>query len=201
MTPANQHRSTIVLEDLAGTCGKLSRRIHTAFPGRSIDDHAKCFTERVDAIVKDGGRAIKAPRWLQRISAVAPRRGLVVAISDFLADPSTWKNPLGSLAIRHSVLCVQVVDPRDLDLPATGMLQFQDPADGSIREVNTDDKRVREQYAAAAGEQQAQIASQIRAAGADHLVLRTDGDWLMDLAQYVSRRRHRAEMTAGRRTR
>jgi len=150
---------------------------------------------------EDGTGATNLAAGLQRISAVAPRRGLVVAISDFLADPSTWKNPLGSLAIRHSVLCIQVVDPRDLDLPATGMLQFQDPADGSIREVNTDDKRVREQYAAAAAEQQAQIASQIRAGGGDHLVLRTDGDWLMDLAQYVSRRRHRAEMTAGRRTR
>ena len=94
MTPANQHRSTIVLEDLAGTCGKLSRRIHTAFPGRSIDDHAKCFTERVDAIVKDGGRAIKAPRWLQRISAV----GGVTAVT---------------LLILTSVLCVRRVGDID----------------------------------------------------------------------------------------
>jgi len=150
---------------------------------------------------EDGSGATDLAVGLRRISAVAPRRGLVVAISDFLSDPATWKNPLGSLAVRHSVLCIQVVDPRDLDLPAIGMLQFQDPASGAVREVNTDDKKLRERYAAAATEQHAQIASQIRGAGADHLVLRTDGDWLMDLAQYVSRRRHRAEMTAGRRTR
>ncbi len=150
---------------------------------------------------EDGSGLTDLAAGLRRIGAVAPRRGLVVAISDFLSDPASWKNPLGSLAVRHSVLCIQVVDPRDLVLPAVGLLQFQDPADGLIREVNTDDKRVRARYSEAATEQHSLIASQIRAAGADHLILRTDGDWLMDLAQYVSRRRHRAEMTAGRRTR
>jgi len=150
---------------------------------------------------EDGSGLTDLAAGLRRIGAVAPRRGLVVAISDFLSDPTSWKNPLGSLAVRHSVLCIQVVDPRDLELPAVGLLQFQDPADGLIREVNTDDKRVRARYSEAATEQHSLIASQIRAAGADHLILRTDGDWLMDLAQYVSRRRHRAEMTAGRRTR
>ncbi len=42
-----------------------------------------------------------------------------------------------------------------------------------------------------------QIQSVIRNAGADHLTLSTDGDWVMDLAHHVSRRRHRAETTAG----
>ncbi|MEX0768008.1 MAG: DUF58 domain-containing protein, partial [Microthrixaceae bacterium] len=149
----------------------------------------------------DGTGATDLAAGLRRIGAVAPRRGLVVAISDFLSDPITWKNPLGSLAVRHSVLCIQVVDPRDLDLPAVGLLQFQDPADGSIREVNTDDKNLRARYSEAAEEQHRLIASQIRSAGADHLTLRTDGDWLMDLAQHVSKRRHRAEITAGRRSR
>ena len=138
---------------------------------------------------------------MRRISAVAPRRGLVVVISDFLSGPDRWKHALGSLALRHSVLCIGVVDPRDLDLPPVGLLQLVDPATGAVREVNTDDKHLRARYAAAATEQRAEIVSAIRNAGADHLELRTDGDWLLDLAHHVTRRRHRAEMTAGRRTR
>ena len=138
---------------------------------------------------------------MRRISAVAPRRGLVVVISDFLSGPDRWKHALGSLALRHSVLCIGVVDPRDLDLPPVGLLQLVDPATGAVREVNTDDKRLRARYAAAAAEQRAEIVSAIRNAGADHLELRTDGDWLLDLAHHVTRRRRRAEMTAGRRTR
>ena len=60
---------------------------------------------------------------------------------------------------------------------------------------------LRARYAEAAGRQHAAISSAIRGAGADHMTLRTDGDWLLDLARHVSQRRHRAEATAGRRTR
>jgi uncharacterized protein (DUF58 family) len=101
------------------------------------------------------------------------------------------------VALRHSVLCIEVVDPRDLELPRVGMIEFVDPATGRVREVNTDSAKVREQYAEAAAAQREAIRSTIRGAGSDHLVLRTDGDWVMDLARHVSRRRHRAEVMAG----
>ena len=123
------------------------------------------------------------------------------SFDDFLTDPDTWRMALGSVALRHSVLCVQVVDPRDLELPPVGVLHFVDPATGATREVNTDDRRLRARYADAAARQHATIAQSIRGAGSDHVVLRTDGDWLLELARHVTRRRHRAEMTAGRRTR
>jgi uncharacterized protein (DUF58 family) len=138
---------------------------------------------------------------LRRVGAMAPRRGLVAVISDFLTDPDGWRTALGTVALRHSVLCLQVVDPRDLELPPVGLLHFADPSTGTVREVNTDDREVRSRYARAAADQQAAIADAIRSAGGDHLVLHTDADWLLELARHVSGRRRRAEMTAGRRTR
>ena len=48
-------------------------------------------------------------------------------------------------------------------------------------------------YAHAAANQRATIAARIRATSADHLVLRTDRDWLLDLARFVSRRRDRID--------
>ena len=41
------------------------------------------------------------------------------------------------------------------------------------------------------------IARGIRAAGADHLVLRTDRDWLLDIVRFVSRRKQRRRVAAG----
>ena len=52
--------------------------------------------------------------------------------------------------------------------------------------------KLRARYAQAALEQRAAIAASIRQAGADHLVLRTDRDWLTDLIRFVSLRRERA---------
>ena len=135
---------------------------------------------------------------LRRVGAMAPRRGLVVVLSDFLTDPSGWSTALGTVALRHAVLCVQVVDPRDTELPPVGLLHFVDPATGATREVNTDDAGLRARYAEAAARQQEGIAAAVRGAGADHLVLRTDGDWLLDLARHVAQRRRRAEVMAGR---
>lgn len=135
---------------------------------------------------------------LRRVGAMARRRGLVVVISDFLTDPDEWRTQLGAVALRHAVLCMQVVDRRDKELPPVGTLHFVDPATGATREVHTDDPKLRARYAEAAARQQGAILDAIRGAGADHLVLHTDADWLLELARYVSNRRRRAESTRGR---
>ena len=150
---------------------------------------------------QDGTGVVDLGVALRDVSAMAPRRGLIAVVSDFQTDPASWSTALGALALRHAVLCVQVVDPRDLDLPPVGVLHFADPATGATREVNTDDRRLRERYAEAAGRQQAAIRTAIRGAGADHMTLRTDTDWLLDMARHVTQRRHRAGVAAGRRTR
>jgi uncharacterized protein (DUF58 family) len=60
-----------------------------------------------------------------------------------------------------------------------------------VREIATGNARLRRRYAEAAAEQRAGIAAELRRAGADHLQLRTDRDWLLDLATFVARRRKR----------
>ncbi len=135
---------------------------------------------------------------LRQASRVARRRGLVVVISDFLARDE-WERPLRVLAARHDVLAVEVVDPRELELPPVGLVTLVDTETGRKVEVQTASERIRARYAAAAAEQRADIARRIVASGAEHLVLRTDRDWLLDIARYVeTRRRRRAGRAAPR---
>lgn len=174
----------------------------TTVPPRRGRTHLLGILDRTIASPReDGVGATDLAAAFKRVGAMAHRRGLIVVISDFLSDPDEWRTALGALTLRHSVLCVEVVDPRELELPPVGLLHFVDPATGATREVNTDDARMRARYAEAAGRQRAAIAGAIRSAGADHLVMRTDGDWLLDLARHVSRRRHRSEIMAQRPTR
>jgi uncharacterized protein (DUF58 family) len=129
---------------------------------------------------------------LRRIASTAKRRGLIVVISDFL-DPGPWDAALRSLSLRHDVLCIEVLDPVELNLPDVGMLLLHDTVTGREIEVPTGNAKFRERYAKAASDQRATIAHRIRATSADHLVLRTDRDWLLDLARFVSRRRDRID--------
>lgn len=174
---------------------------------------------RVGAVVATGDRVIRLParggrlaargllRQVARTPRAAPgeptdlagaiallarpprRRGMAVVISDFLAAPQTWERPLRGLRGRHDVLAVEVLDPRELELPAVGMLSVVDPETGQVLEVNTGRRRTRERYAAAATEQRAAVSSALRRAGAAHLRLRTDRDWLLDVVRFVAARR------------
>ncbi|MDG4788486.1 DUF58 domain-containing protein [Micromonospora sp. WMMD1102] len=118
------------------------------------------------------------------------RRGMAVVISDFLAPPAQWGRPVRKLRVRHEVLAVEVVDPRELELPDVGVLPVVDPETGELHEVQTADPKLRRRYAAAAAAQRGAIAHELRAAGAAHLRLRTDSDWLLDMVRFVAAQRH-----------
>ncbi|GIH18347.1 DUF58 domain-containing protein [Rugosimonospora africana] len=118
------------------------------------------------------------------------RRGLTVVISDFMVAPGEWERPLRKLGVRHDVLAIEVVDPRELELNDSGVMEFVDPETGRLHEVDTRDAQLRSRYAAAAAAQRAAIASALRGAGAAHLRLRTDRDWLLDIVRFVAAQRH-----------
>lgn len=118
------------------------------------------------------------------------RRGMAVVISDFLVPPAQWERPLRLLGVRHDLLCVEVLDPRELELGDSGVMEFVDPETGAIHEVHTGDAKLRARYAAGAATQRAAIAAAIRGAGAAHLRLRTDRDWLLDMVRFVAAQRH-----------
>lgn len=128
---------------------------------------------------------------LKRAASVARRRALVVVISDWLGDPESWRHALATLGVRHEVLAVEVVDPRELDLPKMGVLTLIDTESGRTREIDTNNRGLRERYAAAASAQRDDIRLAITGAGAHHLQLRTDRDWLLDLARHVSSTKRR----------
>jgi uncharacterized protein (DUF58 family) len=126
------------------------------------------------------------------------RRGLRVVVSD-LHDPDVdrWGLGLRRLAARHRVLVVEVIDPRELELPSMGLLTLVDPESGRTREVNTGSRRLRERYAAAARDQRDTTAAVVRRAGAAHLVVRTDRDWVRDLAMFLLRQRRVVAVARG----
>ena len=118
------------------------------------------------------------------------RRGMAVVISDFMAPVDDWARPLKKLGVRHDVLAIEVVDPRELELPDVGVIELADPETGVLHEVQTADAKLRSRYAQAAAEQRGAIARTLRSAGAAHLRLRTDSDWLLDMVRFVAAQRH-----------
>jgi len=135
---------------------------------------------------------------LQSMGSLARNRGLVVVVSDF-RGARAWEAPLRALRARHGVLAVEIRDPREMELPAMGDLWMVDPETGRQLVVNTSRRGVRERFKHAAAAERREVAAALRRAGADHLVLSTDGDWLRELAAHLRRAEQvrRGAMAAG----
>ncbi len=139
-------------------------------------------TPRADGAGPDLGDALTS------LSRRPRRRGLTVVLSDLADDVVTWQRPLRVLSARHDVVVVQVVDRRELELPDVGVLHLVDPETGATARVRTG-ARTRERYAEAAAARADQQHRAVLAAGASHTVIRTDEDWLPQLARSLAVRR------------
>jgi uncharacterized protein (DUF58 family) len=119
---------------------------------------------------------------LGRVGKVASQPGFVAVISDF-REHQGWTRPLGALAARHSVLAVEISDPRESELPAVGRLALVDPETGERIEVDTSRRRVRERFAELERKRREEIARELRRLHVEHVALATDRDWLLDLGR------------------
>lgn len=119
---------------------------------------------------------------LNHIRKVAAQPGFVVVVSDF-RDQEDWTRPLGAVAMRHSVVAVEIRDPREAGVPAVGRLALVDPETGERVEVDTSRRAVRERFAAIEAERRAEVAAAMRRLHVEHVVLSTDEDWLVELGR------------------
>ena len=110
----------------------------TRVPARSGRQHQQTLLRTIATMPKahvgvrgDLAVAIDALRRPER------RRGMAVIISDFLG-PINWMRPLRAIAARHEVLAIEVLDPRDVDLPDIGDVVLQDAESGVTREFTID---------------------------------------------------------------
>ncbi len=126
---------------------------------------------------------------IDRVGAIANRRGFVAVISDFAGD--AWQGPLARLNLRHDLLAITVHDRREHDVPPIGLVDVVDPATGAVREVRVTAK-VQQRFAAAAAEERARRSDALARSGADVIELSTDGDWLGAIVAHTRRKRVQA---------
>jgi uncharacterized protein (DUF58 family) len=123
---------------------------------------------------------------LELTDKVSRQRSLVVIVSDF-RGPFDWRPALLRLAGRHTVLAVEVRDPREQELADVGELRLVDPESGRQLRVDTGDARLRERFARAAQDERRNLVEALSTLGVRHVALSTEGDWLRPLAAFLRR--------------
>jgi uncharacterized protein (DUF58 family) len=140
---------------------------------------------------------------VEKLSRLQRRRGLRVVVSDFLTPgdheldpnvPPDWERSMRRLGVRNQVLAVEVVDRREIEFPNVGDMLIRDPETDFERYVNTGDSDARCRMDAASAAQRERIRISLRRAGVGHIQLRTDRDWVQDIARFVLAYRRVASM-------
>ncbi|SDE60286.1 DUF58 domain-containing protein [Auraticoccus monumenti] len=140
---------------------------------------------------------------VEELARTQRRRGLRVVVSDFLTpgdhelDPNVepeWERAMRRLSVRNQVLAVEVVDRREIEFPDVGDMLIRDPETDFERYVDTADAAARQRMDAASAAQRERIRIALRRAGVGHIQLRTDRDWVQDIARFVLAYRRVASM-------
>lgn len=120
------------------------------------------------------------------LSRVLRRRGAVFIMSDFFDQE--YEQPLRTLARRHEVIAVTLVDLLDLELPDVGIIELQDAEGGERLLLDSSSEEVRRRYAEAARARTERRRHILATAGVDEIEIRLDADPVDPIVAFFHRR-------------
>ena len=123
---------------------------------------------------------------LTYLESVLRRRSVLFVVSDFMT--SGYRSALGRLARKHDVIAVQLVDPRERELPDAGLMTLKDPESGAWRYVDTGSETVRSAFRDRMAEFDLDLERALRERGADLVRLQTDRSYAEPLLAFFRRR-------------
>lgn len=122
--------------------------------------------------------------WDRMISGL-PGRAMIIFLSDFLEAEDTLSEKLKfSLSSRYETLCLQILDPDELDLPDADSLRFVE-LEGD-REVSSSPPAVRENFNKEMAEFIFDLESKLSAVSSEFQSLKTDQDLGHALRRFLS---------------
>jgi uncharacterized protein (DUF58 family) len=123
---------------------------------------------------------------LTYLEPIVRRRAVIFLLSDFMG--TGYEPPLARLARRHDLIALQLIDPRERELPDVGLVTLWDPESGNWRVVDTGDATVRGQFRHRAAAFDTVLERTLREAGADLLRLETGQAYAEPLLSFFRRR-------------
>ena len=123
---------------------------------------------------------------LAELEPTLRRRAVIFVLSDFMA--TGYETVLGRLARRHDLVGLQLVDPRERELPPAGIVTLWDPETDAWRRIDTGDPAVRTYFARRAAEFDYDLERGLRELGADLLRLETGEPYAEPLLTFFRRR-------------
>ena len=129
---------------------------------------------------------------LTALGQLQKKKAIICLISDFMPttknDFSQEISALSRLNQHHDLLCIQVNDPREQEIPNVGYVALEDSETGQTFYLDTRNKSFREQFAEHQKAQQKNIQTLCQRKGIDFLQLTNGQNYLNTLQAFFKRR-------------
>ena len=126
---------------------------------------------------------------LRYLTSAIKKRSIAFLISDFIDEG--YDDALKIAAKKHDLIAVRLVDPRERELPDSGMMRVVDAESGETMWVDTSDRLVRDRYARYWKEQDEAQGRLLLRSGVDAVTIRSDQSYIQPLVSFFRVREKR----------
>ena len=127
---------------------------------------------------------------LEYFTHTSHKRCIVFLISDF--QDTGYEKLLRIIAKKHDVIACQLADKLEFELPNVGLLQFRDGETNQLALIDTSSKQERLEFKRRAEKRQENLNDFFRREAIDHIVIRTENDYVKELLKFFQNRKRRA---------
>ncbi len=128
---------------------------------------------------------------LDTIFVLLKRRSIVFLVSDFLADPESYRQAMLVTNQQHDVVAFDLSDPLEREMADVGVIALEDAEEGMERWIDTGDSQWRREFSERVASLDAEKGNIFSTAGVDHVKITTDEDYFAEVGAFFKDRMRR----------
>ena len=128
---------------------------------------------------------------LNTVHRMLKRRSIVFLVSDFLADPESYRQAMLVANRRHDVVAFDLSDPLEHEISNVGVIALEDAESGQLRLVDTASRQWREEFSGRVARQEEGKRDVFIAAGVDRVGVTTERDYVAEVGALFKTRLQR----------
>ena len=128
---------------------------------------------------------------LDMVHQMLKRRSIVFLVSDFLADPESYRQAMLVTNRRHDVVAFDLNDPLEYEMADVGLLALEDAESGQLRWVDTGSKEWKREFTDRVARLEEGKREVFTAAGVDRISVTTERDYVAEVGAFFKNRLRR----------
>ncbi len=128
---------------------------------------------------------------LDTVNRVLKRRSIVFLISDFLADPETFRRSLFVTNRRHDVIAIDLHDPLETQIAPVGLVTLTDAETGAVVQADTTSRVWRRAFVRQVDAHRVAVTETFTRSQVDRIRIATTDDYVAALTTFFKKRARR----------